>query len=338
VSHRIRRQPSIFSAGWFRLCLGAGVIVVLALLVGPWVAGWFGGDLPRSLFLLAPWRSESRTSQTRSSPPVGEKSGLAVKPTAPPASPVPTAPRGTAAATDKPPMTPAEGQPASGSRVVAGGPLTATPKPPATPAESQAPSGGRVAAGGPSTAAAAKPAAPTAASAPTPREASRSSTPAEAATARSGSLAAPPAVYWVQVGAFLDHRNADKLAERLRGEGLPAATTAFEQSRVLYRVLLAGPDGGAVPSEVVERARGLGHPVGTTPDGPAVTGAVPLRKAVETSHSLRQQGIQVRLKQEVSSSTYRVVRVGSFATVAEAEGALATLTSKGVEGIVVRER
>jgi hypothetical protein len=30
--------------------------------------------------------------------------------------------------------------------------------------------------------------------------------------------------------------------------------------------------------------------------------------------------------------------VGSFATVAEAETALATLSSKGVEGIVVQER
>jgi hypothetical protein len=56
------------------------------------------------------------------------------------------------------------------------------------------------------------------------------------------------------------------------------------------------------------------------------------------SHVLRQQGVPVRLKQEVSSSTYRVVRVGSFATVAAAEAALATLTVRGVEGVVVRER
>jgi cell division septation protein DedD len=143
----------------------------------------------------------------------------------------------------------------------------------------------------------------------------------------------------VQVGAFLDHKNADRLAERLRGEGLPAATSAFEQSRVLYRVLLAGPDDSAsVPEEVVGRVRGLGHAVEATADGPAVTGAVPLRKAVETSHTLRQQGFRVRLKQEVSSSTYRVVKVGSFPTVSEAEAALATLTGKGVEGVLVRER
>jgi cell division protein FtsN len=59
---------------------------------------------------------------------------------------------------------------------------------------------------------------------------------------------------------------------------------------------------------------------------------------VETSHTLRQQGVPVRLKQEVSSAIYRVVRVGSFATVAEAEATLATLNVRGVEGVVVRER
>ena len=90
--------------------------------------------------------------------------------------------------------------------------------------------------------------------------------------------------------------------------------------------------------DVIERVRGLGHPVDATADGPAVAGLVPLRRAVEMSHTLREQGVPVWLKQEVSSSTYRVVRVGSFGTVAEAEAMLATLTARGVEGVVVRER
>jgi len=170
-----------------------------------------------------------------------------------------------------------------------------------------------------------------------PREPGRPSPP-EGASGPSGSLAAPPAVYWVQVGAFLDHKNADRLAERLRGDGLSAATTSFEQSRVLYRVLLVGGEGGRATDDAVERVRGLGHPVESTADGPAVTGLVPLRKAVETSHTLRQQGVPVRLKQEVSSSTFRVVRVGSFPTVAEADATLAALSARGVEGVVVRER
>jgi len=174
-------------------------------------------------------------------------------------------------------------------------------------------------------------------SAPAPARAPAPPRPTDA-TAAAGPLAAPPAVYWIQVGAFLDHKNADRLMEKLKGDGLSAATTSFEQSRVLYRVLLVSGDGGRLSEDAIERVKGLGHPVETTSDGPAVTGLVPLRKAVETSHSLRQQGVPVRLKQEVSSSTFRVVRVGSFATAAEADAALAQLNAKGVEGVVVREQ
>src|SRR5262249_31269182 len=154
---------------------------------------------------------------------------------------------------------------------------------------------------------------------------------------RAGRVGGAAAGYWVQVGAFLDHKNADRLVEKLKGDGLSAGTTSFEQSRVLYRVLLAGGEGARVSDDAIERVKSLGHSVETTSDGPAVTGPVPLRKAVETSHSLRQQGVPVRLKQEVSSATFRVVRVGSFATAAEADAALAQLTAKGVEGVVVRE-
>jgi cell division protein FtsN len=192
-------------------------------------------------------------------------------------------------------------------------------------------------------AAGATPAAPqtpwTATPAPAPREPSRPAPSAsDTAVASATPLVQPPAVYWVQVGAFLDHRNADRLAERLRGDGLTTATTSFEQSRVLYRVLLVGADGTRVGDDAIERVRGLGHPVETTADGPAVGGLVPLRRAVETSHALRQQGVPIRLKQEVSSATFRVVRVGSFATAAEADAALAALSTRGVEGVVVRER
>jgi cell division protein FtsN len=319
VSHRVRRRPSIFSARWFRALLGAGVALVLVLLIGPWVAGWFGSDLPRSLFLLAPWSAADKA------PPSGP-AGVAGKPVA--GSSVASPPGssaggpGIAGATAKAPAASAEGKPGTNGRTVAGGPAAVprpTPVAPASPA--------------PTSPAAASPALVS------PAPASQGSARAAVAPASPAPLATPPSVYWVQVGAFLDHKNADRLAERLRGEGLPAATAAFEQSRVLYRVLLAGPeDGASVPEEVVGRVKGLGHTVEATADGPAVTGAVPLRKAVETSHALRQQGFRVRLKQQVSSSTFRVVKVGSFPTVAEAEAALASLTAKGVEGVVVRER
>jgi cell division protein FtsN len=316
VSHRIRRQPSIFSVRWFRIALGVGVALVLALLFGPSVAGWFGSDLPRSLFLLAPWgapEKSEKTAQSRASEPVTSRPSLTT-PAPSPLDPGPAASsttRGTAGAAGKAPAPAAEAQSGTSGRVASGSSSSASP--PTVPAPAAFPKA--------------------------PRETVPSSPPpADVTSAHSGSLAAPPAVYWVQVGAFLDHRNADRLVERLRGDGLSAATTSFEQSRVLYRVMLAGADGGRVGDDAIERVRGLGHPVETTADGPAVTGLLPLRRAVEISHTLRQQGVPVRLKQEVSSSTYRVVRVGSFATVAEADSALATLNSRGVEGVVVRER
>jgi cell division septation protein DedD len=302
VSHRIRRQPSIFSVRWFRIALGAGVVLAVALLVGPSVAGWFGGDLPKSLFLLAPWGGPEKTAQARPSEPTMTRPSLSSPGALPPdAGKAPSAP-----ASKAPTSVRADIQPVA---------------PPRAPASA-------------TTTASAPPAAPKAAA---PREPTNPvSSPNAPAT--SGPLAAPPSVYWVQVGAFLDHKNADRLVERLKGDGLSATTTSFEQSRVMYRVLLVGPGGGRPSDDAVEKVRGLGHPVESTADGPAVTGLVPLRNAVETSHALRQQGFPVRLKQEVSSSNYRVVRVGSFPTVAEADATLASLTAKGLEGVVVRER
>src|SRR5262245_52755504 len=95
VSHRIRRQPSIFSARWFRIALGAGVAIAIALFVGPSVASWFGGDLPRSLFHFAPWGDSEKTAQARPSEPKVSRPSLsspgALPPDAAKAPPPPTA-------------------------------------------------------------------------------------------------------------------------------------------------------------------------------------------------------------------------------------------------------
>ena len=155
--------------------------------------------------------------------------------------------------------------------------------------------------------------------------------------AESGHAGSP--LYWIQVGAFLDHRNADRLVERLRGEGLSAATVVLEQDRVLYQVLVVPADGASVvPDPVLDKVRTLGFTVEQTDAGPAATGVVPMRTAVEASHRLRDQGVPVRLKQEVGSAAFRVVRVGSFGTSRQAEEILASLQAKGIEGFVVRDR
>src|SRR5437773_5158013 len=62
VSHRIRhRGPSIFTAWWLRASLGVGFAVIVGLVVGPSVAGWFGADLPRSVLRLSPWDAAERS-------------------------------------------------------------------------------------------------------------------------------------------------------------------------------------------------------------------------------------------------------------------------------------
>lgn len=145
------------------------------------------------------------------------------------------------------------------------------------------------------------------------------------------------ALFRVQVGAFLDHRNADRLVQRLRAENLEVVDTVLEQSRVLYRVV-ALPAEGEGYGALVERLNALGLAPELTDDGAAVTGLMPLRSAVETARRLRDQGIRTRLDREAGAAAFRVVRVGGYPSAGEAERARAELAARGLEGIVVRER
>lgn len=313
ASHRIRRRTSIFAARWFRGLLGVGLIVILALVVGPRLVDRMGVELPSGLTPLLPWIGSAE--DTRRSPDVGPPAGESAS-NAPAVAPLADAPPRSGLASSDPSTGPRDRAAVEASAPVSG--------PRAGSGTKDTGATGRTVTSGSAKGAVSSVSRPL---------------PAEAAVPKPGTLTPPPTLYWVQVGAFQDSRNAERLVERLRSDGLSAATTVFEQSRVQYRVLLVGLDGGsAVPDETVERVRGLGLPVESTPDGPAVSGLVTLRRAVETSHTLRQQGIRVRLKQEVGSATYRVVRVGSFPTSVEAEATLGSLASRGIEGVVVRER
>jgi cell division septation protein DedD len=146
-----------------------------------------------------------------------------------------------------------------------------------------------------------------------------------------------PAVYRVQVGAFLDHRNADRLIERLRSDGVDGIDTAVEETRTgLYRVLALPQDGEGYPL-LLERLRGLGFTPEPTEAGAAVIRPAPLASAVEVSRRLKEQGIRVRLERQASSPGLRVVRVGAHATAEEAERTRTELASRGYEGFVIRE-
>jgi cell division protein FtsN len=138
------------------------------------------------------------------------------------------------------------------------------------------------------------------------------------------------------VGAFLDHRNADRLVERLRNQGFEVVDRVVEQGRVLHRVL--APLGEGEPYDaLLARLRTLGFTPELTGDAVAVTAPVPLHEAVDASRRLSAAGITVRLEKAIGAATFRVVRVGRYGTAAEAERARADLAARGIEGFVVRE-
>jgi len=256
VSHRMRRRrPSIFSVTWFRLALGAGVAVILGLVLGPAVAAWLRGSAgpgPVPLDLAGTSvKSEARTSPTGGAEPASTVS--AASPSSPPVNP---------------------------------------PAPPEV---------------------------------------------ADTAKADPRSRPGLRGLFRVQVGAFLDHRNADRLMQRLRAENFEVADTIVEQSRVLYRVL-ARPRDEEGYDEFLERLRGLGFDPETTDGGALVTAPVPLHVAVEASRRLRESDVGVRLERATSAAAFRVVRVGRFESPEDAERMRVELAGRGIEGFVVREQ
>ena len=66
---------------------------------------------------------------------------------------------------------------------------------------------------------------------------------------------------------------------------------------------------------------------------------VPVRGAIETTRQLREHGVRVRLERvSAQAAGLRTVRVGSYATLDEAERARGELVARGYPAAVVRER
>jgi cell division protein FtsN len=147
----------------------------------------------------------------------------------------------------------------------------------------------------------------------------------------------PAPVFRVQVASFLDHRNAARMIEQLRGEGLPAETRLVEGHQVRYRVL-ATPGEGESDEELLARLSVLGFSAEVVNGGIAVMGFVPAEDADETASRLEDEGISVRAQDESRTVSYHVVRVGAYRTAEAAERARVALAARGLAGLVVRER
>lgn len=165
-------------------------------------------------------------------------------------------------------------------------------------------------------------------------------------TAEAGALGGRPtnpvsseraAVFRVQIGTFLDARNAERLVERLRGETLPVLSRVIESRKALYRVRALSPEAEG-PEYPLQPLRAAGLAQEEMSGSPGITEPARLAAAVETARRLRHQGIVVRVERAVSSTVFHVVRVGAFGTVAEADRAQVELAARGLEGFVVREQ
>jgi cell division septation protein DedD len=316
-------QRSIFSAGWFRALLVLTVLAIVVVVSLPYLLNW-----------LEPTPTTAPKPQTKAIEPAP----------APPAPPAPAPTTGTAPSakpeTTAPPATaqteapkPAPAAPTPADRPLGTAPLPATP-PQAPPAAT-----GKTAPAKPE---AVKP--PVAAAAP-----KRVPAPAPAA---GGS-------YWIQVGAFVQEKNAETLAKTLRAEQFPVEIARLNRG--------GGSASAPAPAKSVEPG-GQNQLVitGSTPDavnaalkgkgtaqvvkgGIVVNPSYDLETAMSLSSALKKEGFKVVIRRARNSpapapaaraagngTTYHVVRVGGFADRAKALQARADLEAKGHAGFLTQ--
>src|SRR6266850_99834 len=172
-------RRSIFSAGWFRALLVLTVLAIIVVVSLPYLLNWLE---PTPAPPTKPQAKVSEPAAPQPTTPAPAPAPSDAKPPAPAVAPAPTAPASPPAKAEAPSTAQAPTASGPADRPVGTAPLPAVPAPTAPPAK---------------TAPAAKPEAPRAASAGK-----------RAAPAESGS----PGGYWVQVGAFVEERNAEALS------------------------------------------------------------------------------------------------------------------------------
>jgi len=305
-------------------------------------AGWFRAllvltvlaivvvvSLPYLLNWLEPTPTTVPKPQTKASEPA-PAAPAAPAGTAPAAKPETTAPPAIAQ-TEAPKPAPAAPTPAD--RPLGTAPLPAAP-PQAPPAAT-----GKTAAAKPE---AVKP--PVAAAAP-----KRVPAPAPAA---GGS-------YWIQVGAFVQEKNAETLAKTLRAEQFPVEIARMNRgggsASAPAPAKAAEPGGqnqlvitGSTPDAVNAALKGKGT-AQVVKGGIVVNPSYDLETAMSLSSALKKEGFKVVIRRAKSGpapapaapvagggTTYHVVRVGGFADRAKALQARADLEAKGHAGILTQ--
>jgi cell division septation protein DedD len=322
-------RRSIFSAGWFRALLVLTVLAIVVVVSLPYLLNWLE-PTPAP-----PTKPQAKVSEPAAPQPAAPQPTAPApapapsdaKPPAPAVVPAPTAPASPPAKAEAPSTAQAPTATGPADRPVGTAPLPAVPAPTAPPAK---------------TAPAAKPEAPKAASAGK-----------RAAPAESGS----PGGYWVQVGAFVEERNAEALSRQLKGENFPVTVSRVARG--------GGGAPAAAPAKPAEGGQNQLFITGSTPDavnaalkgkgtaqpvkgGVVVNPPYDLETAMSLSSSLKKEGFKVVIRRAKAApaaapsggagggAAFHVVRVGSYPDRAKAQQVRGELEAKGHPGFLMQ--
>ena len=353
-------RRSIFSAGWFRALLVLTVLAIVVVVSLPYLLNW-----------LEPTPPPPQKAQVKSGAPAATPGQGATPPAASPAPPT-LLPAPTASAPPAP-APPPKGEAPKTETAQAPAPAPKMEAPKAEPVPTPAPAAPAPAAPSPAErplgtaplpavpapaapAAKAKPAAPAAPAAKAARETQEDA--AKTAPKQKAAIAgAAGGGYWVQVGAFLEEKNAEALAKQLRGESFPVQISQVTRG--------GGAAAPAAPAPAKEAAgQNQLFITGSTPDavtaalkgkgtGKAVKGGVvvdppyDLETAMSLSSALKKDGFKVVIRRAKASpapattksgggATYHIVRVGGYPDRAKAQQARGDLEAKGHPGFLAQ--
>ncbi len=318
-------RRSIFSAGWFRALLVLTVLAIVVVVSLPYLLNWLEPTLA------PPAKTQAKNGATAptpgpapASPPASSPAPTLIQAPAasgPPAkaeSPAPPAPSARTE-TPKPALAPVPAAPSPAGRPLGTAPRAAVPAP-ATPA--------------------AKPVA--AAQAETSKG---MSAPTRSGAAEGGS----PDGYWVQVGAFLEEKNAEALAKQLRGENFRVQVSLVTRGGASAPAMATGGQnqlfitGGATPDAVNAALKGKGT-AQADKGGVAVNPPFDLETAMSLSSSLKKDGFKVVIRRAKAAApkpagggpTYHVVRVGGYPDRTKAQQARLELEAKEHPGFLTQ--
>jgi cell division septation protein DedD len=315
-------RRSIFSAGWFRALLVLTVLAIVVVVSLPYLLNWLE-PTPGP-----PSRPQVKVTE-QAPPPTGTppptSAPTETKPSTPPAAPAPVPPAPAAkseapAAPSAPPAAPAR------------------PEPPKT-AQAPAPSAPAVPA----------PSAPVAKA--EPKASAKPSAPAE-----SGSSGG----YWVQVGAFVEEKNAEALSKQLKNENFPVTVSRISRggSAPAAPAAPANPGGsggqnqlyitGSTTDAVNAALKGKGT-AQAVKGGLVVNPSYDLETAMSLSSALKKEGFKVVIRRAKAApatapppsngaggTTYHVVRVGGYSDRAKALQVRGELEAKGHRGFLAQ--